>query len=473
MPPRPGGSEAAFGGKGCRRGFCAQSWVSIIPVVMGKPADRDKLVLVVDDQPSILSTLSAILTDEGYRTVVTESGEDAVRLYEEARPDVVFLDIWLADMDGLETLQALRERDPLAAVIMISGHGTAATAVQALKMGACDFIEKPLSYGQVVTAVEGALVRKAAGGGAPLPPLAEDRAAPPDLAPAPPLRLLRTGTLPQRTLRASTVLYGLGLHSGARTGMALQPLPPDSGLHVVTLPTRTHVPVHVDSVGDTDYATTLAVDGQLIRTVEHLLSALHARGITNLLIKVHGEIPVLDGSALEFCQALEQVGVVDQDAPRRELVIDRRYEVRGGGGKLLAIEPWDGFAVSYLLRYPPPVGEQRGEFILTSFEAYEREIAPARTFGFMKDLAMMSELGLGSGGRLDNCILVGEEGVVNTTLRFPDELVRHKILDIIGDLYLLGYPLRGRVTARLTGHRDNIALLREIQAANRVDVATV
>jgi UDP-3-O-acyl N-acetylglucosamine deacetylase len=423
-----------------------------------------KLVLVVDDQPAILATLSAILADEGYRTVVTESGGDAVRLYEETRPDVVFLDIWLADMDGLETLQALRQRDPGAAVIMISGHGTAATAVQALKMGACDFIEKPLSYGQVVTAVAGALARKESGA-APLPLLAEDPA-PLDLAPAPPLRLLRTVEEPQRTLKASTVLYGLGLHSGTRTGMSLQPLPPDSGLHVVTLPTRTHVPVHVDSVGDTDYATTLAVDGQAIKTVEHLLSALHARGVTNLLIKVHGEIPVLDGSALEFCQALEQVGVVDQEAPRRELMIDRRYEVSSGPGKLLAIEPYDGFSVSYLLRYPPPIGEQQGEFTLTSFADYEREIAPARTFGFMKDLKMMSELGLGTGGRLDNCILVGEEGVVNTELRFPDEFVRHKILDIIGDLYLLGYPVKGRVTARLTGHRDNIALLRAIQAGN-------
>jgi UDP-3-O-acyl N-acetylglucosamine deacetylase len=430
-----------------------------------------KLVLVVDDQPSILTTLSAILADEGYRTVVTESGEAALRLYEETRPDVVFLDIWLADMDGLETLQALRQRDPAAAVIMISGHGTAATAVQALKMGACDFIEKPLSYGQVVTAVAGALAHRESGAAGGPPALVEDRAAPPDLAPPPPLRLLRTSAVPQRTLKASTVLYGLGLHSGARTGMALQPLPPDSGLHIVTLPTRTHVPVHVDRVGDTDYATTLAVDGHAIRTVEHLLSALHARGVSNLLIKVHGEIPVLDGSALEFCQVLEQVGVVDQNRPRQELVIDRRYEVSNGGEKLLAIEPWDGFAVSYLLRYPAPVGEQRYDFTLSSYERYERDIAPARTFGFLKDLQMMSELGLGTGGRLDNCILVGEEGIVNTTLRFPDELVRHKILDIIGDFYLLGYPIRGRVTARLTGHRDNIALLRAIQAANRVEVA--
>jgi UDP-3-O-acyl N-acetylglucosamine deacetylase len=429
-----------------------------------------KLVLVVDDQPAILATLSAILADEGYRTLTAASGEEALRLYGEVRPDVVFLDIWLADMDGLETLQALRHRDPGATVIMISGHGSASTAVQALKLGACDFIEKPLSYGQVMAAVSTALASEA-GSSARAPALAEDRPPPPDLAPPAPLPLLVTSSTPQRTLRASTVLYGLGLHSGTRTGMALQPLPPDTGIHIVTLPARKHVPVHVDCVADTDYATTLAVEGQSIRTVEHLLSALHARGVTNLLIKVHGEIPVLDGSALEFCTALEQVGVVDQEVPRRELVIDRRYEV-GSGDKRLAIEPWDGFAVSYRLRYPPPVGEQLHQFELTSYETYRAEIAPARTFGFLKDLKMMSELGLGTGGRLDNCILVGEEGVVNTELRFPDELARHKILDIIGDLYLLGYPMRGKVTAQLTGHRDNIALLRAIQAGSAVAAPT-
>jgi UDP-3-O-acyl N-acetylglucosamine deacetylase len=220
----------------------------------------------------------------------------------------------------------------------------------------------------------------------------------------------------------------------------------------------------VSSVADTDYATSLVRDGEAIRTVEHLLSVLHATGITNLLIKVHGEIPVLDGSALEFCKHIEEVGVVDQDEPRRELVIDRRYEV-GDGKKTLVIEPADHFSISYLLRYPPPVGEQFFQYDHTGFEAYKTQIAPARTFGFMRDIAMMNELGLGSGGRLDNFILVGEDNVINTELRFPDEFARHKILDIIGDLYLLGYPVRGRVTARLTGHRDNIELQRMILGA--------
>ncbi len=120
--------------------------------------------------------------------------------------------------------------------------------------------------------------------------------------------------------------------------------------------------------------------------------------------------------------------------------------------------------MSYQLRYPAPIGEQFYDFTLSSFAAYKEQIAPARTFGFMRDLPMINELGLGSGGRLDNFILVGEDNVVNTELRFPDEFVRHKILDVIGDLYLLGYPVRGKITAHLSGHRDNIALQRAILA---------
>jgi UDP-3-O-acyl N-acetylglucosamine deacetylase len=429
-----------------------------------------ELILIVDDEPGILSTLGGILSDEGYSTLTTTSGESALTLYEERRPAVVFLDIWLADRDGLETLQALREADPTAAVVMMSGHGTTSTAVKAIKMGAYDYLEKPLSYKRAVDAAAGALEYKRTlqAGAAQIAPErrrgrgeAERR-----LTAAPDLPLLAGTGRNQRTLRHSTVVYGLGLHSGQRTGMVLQPLPENSGIHFVTLPTGVEIPAHVRAVAETDYATTLAGEGagegEIIRTVEHLLSALHAYGVGNLLIKVHGEIPVLDGSALEFCKVLEEVGVAEQDEPQREVVIDRRYEVNGSGEKVLAIEPADEFSVSYLLRYPPPVGEQSYEFTLVSSEDYKREIAPARTFGFMKDLKMLNELGLGSGGRLDNFILVGEDGVINTELRFPDEFVRHKILDIIGDLYLLGYPIRGKVTARLTGHRDNIALLRRI-----------
>ncbi len=425
-------------------------------------------VLIIDDEPGILVAVADVLTDEGFTTLAATSANEGLDLYKQKRPDVVFLDIWLPDRDGLEVLQALREFDPRAAVIMISGHGTVSTAVKAIRMGAFDYLEKPLSYNQVVQAVDEALNRTRSGTLDLVPPV-EVRKRPDiesEITPPPSLPIVKTGRKRQKTIKRSTVIYGLGLHSGTRTAMVIQPLPPHSGIHFLTLPAEKVIAANVAMVDDTDYATTLAWEGEKIRTVEHLLSAIHARGITNLFIKVHGEIPVLDGSALEFCEVIEEAGVGSQRVARKELVIDRPYEVRGPGDKSLILEPWDGFCVSYFLRYPPPIGEQHYEFELSSFQAYKEEIAPARTFGFMKDLKMMNELGLGSGGRLDNFILVGEDNVINTELRFPDEFARHKILDIVGDLYLLGYPIRGKVTARLTGHRDNIAMLKNIQQEN-------
>jgi UDP-3-O-acyl N-acetylglucosamine deacetylase len=381
----------------------------------------------------------------------------------------VLLDVWLPDRDGLEVLQSLRELDPAAAIVMMSGHGTTGTAVKAIKMGAVDYIEKPLSYNQVVDSVETALeFRKSVERDSTLLSNLERTAdrieTSHDFFP-PEAPLLREGRLPQRTLAESIVVYGLGLHSGQRTGMAIQPLPPNSGIHFLTLPDNIHIPAFVEAVAETSYATTLSRDGAEIKTVEHFLSAAHAYGVTNLLIKVHGEIPVLDGSAIEFCRTLSEVGVVDQEEPRREIVIDRRYEVADGDMRL-TIEPDESFRVSYLLRYPAPIGEQQYDFGPLRVDEYRREIASARTFGFLKDVNMMAELGLGSGGRLDNCILVGEDNVINTDLRFPDEFVRHKILDVIGDLYLLGYPVKGKVTASLTGHRHNIDLLRAILDGN-------
>jgi len=426
----------------------------------------NELILVVDDEPGILTELANILKDEGYRTVTTASGGEALEMYVKLRPDVVFLDIWLPDRDGLEALAIMRQLDPQAAVVMMSGHGTARTAVKAVKSGAIEYLEKPFSYQTVMEALGEALAARRA------TPRVSSSTALLDLERAlteqavtfgPPAILpitTMTGT-PQRTIGASTVIYGLGLHSGGQTGMVIQPLPPDSGIHFMTVPGRALIPAHISAVGDTEYATTLVGGGEEIRTVEHFLAACHAHGITNLLIKVHGEIPVLDGSAVEFSRKLAEIGVIDQDAPRREVVIDRRWEI-ATDRKRLVIEPCDHLTVSYRLRYPAPIGEQFYEFSMSQQESFDSEIAPARTFGFLRDVKMLNEMGLGSGGRLDNFILVGDDHVINTELRFPDEFVRHKVLDIIGDLYLLGYPVRGRVTAEFTGHRDNVAIQRAI-----------
>jgi UDP-3-O-acyl N-acetylglucosamine deacetylase len=191
---------------------------------------------------------------------------------------------------------------------------------------------------------------------------------------------------------------------------------------------------------------------------------MHSYGITNLLVKVQGELPIMDGSALEFCQAIEEAGVEEQSEECSEIVIDRAYEARAKNGEFIRIEPSANLSVRYLLRYPEPVGMQEHEYVFAGPEFFKAEIAPARTFGFLRDIEKLQTMGLAGGGKLNNCIIIGDDKIINTDLRYPDEFARHKILDILGDLYLLGRPIRGAVTASMTGHSDNIALLRQIRS---------
>jgi UDP-3-O-acyl N-acetylglucosamine deacetylase len=235
-----------------------------------------------------------------------------------------------------------------------------------------------------------------------------------------------------------------------------------SGIVFGSISNAATIPARIEYVDSTGYATTLYHNGIVAKTVEHLLAALHGYRITNLLVKMQAEIPILDGSAAEFCSLIESAGIEEQGGYVDEIVIDRRYEIgeRDDGGEYLCIEPADVFGVRYTLDYPQPVGRQEYVFQFIDTERFKTEIAPARTFGFLREIETLEKMGLASGGRLNNCILIGENGVVNTPLRFPDEFARHKILDIFGDFYLLGRPLRGFVTARMTGHSDNVALLK-------------
>jgi UDP-3-O-[3-hydroxymyristoyl] N-acetylglucosamine deacetylase len=220
-------------------------------------------------------------------------------------------------------------------------------------------------------------------------------------------------------------------------------------------------------VTDTGYNTTLTSGGRSVRTVEHLLSALHAFGITNLLVKTDDEVPALDGSALEFCKQIAEFGLTEQDATVEAIKLKSKIAIgeEGEGLEFIKAEPAERLIVDYTLDYPKPIGVQRLHFELTSPEAYMREIAPARTFGSVREFSKLNQIGLGSGARLDNAILVDDEKVINTTLRFADEFARHKVLDLMGDLYLLGRPLHAHVTASKTGHSDNLALVKAIHAS--------
>ncbi|MBW2040173.1 MAG: UDP-3-O-[3-hydroxymyristoyl] N-acetylglucosamine deacetylase [Deltaproteobacteria bacterium] len=437
-------------------------------------------ILVVDDEEVILRSIVGILQDEGYETTIARDGREALQIYQAEAPDALLLDIWMPDMDGIEVLKRLQEIDADSAVVIISGHGTISTAIKAVKLGAFDFIEKPLSMDILLITLEKALEhRQLRVESKRLQRLLRDNEkrlqeitslTPPAAEltkslPTSPETFLEPGLQPQRTLKQSMVLYGTGLHSGLKTGMILLPLSPGSGILFCNLSEDLAVPGHLDYVRSTELATSVAKGRTIIRTVEHFMAVLHAYRINNLLIKINGEIPIMDGSALDFCRIIEEAGIEEQMVGYEELVIDRRYQVgeESPQGKYIYIEPADTFGVRYHLSYPPPIGEQEYTFVLDGSETFKREIAPARTFGFLKDAEKLSKMGLAGGGHLHNVILLDDKGVVNTKLRFPDEFVRHKILDLIGDFYLLNRPLKGMVTAHMTGHSENIAMLREIR----------
>ena len=414
-------------------------------------------VLVVDDEERIRSSLRGILSDEGFRVIDTGDAPGVMAIIAREHPEVVLLDVWMPELDGIELLRRIKAERPHTRVIMISGHANIQNAVAATRLGAEDFLEKPFSVAGLLASIE--RVRSGETGGSRGPdPL--DVGAGPTQAIA-----TSVGARRQRTVKESLVIAGQGLHSGLKTGVILHPARANTGIVFSSLADQSAIPARLEYVTETGYNTTLSGNGHSIRTVEHLMSALHGFGITNLLVKTDDEVPALDGSAVEYCKQLREAGVREQAASVEPIAVTKTIQV-GAGDEFIRIEPADHLIIDYTLDYPAPIGVQRVHFELTSPDAYIDQIAPARTFGFVREFHKLAQMGLASGGRLDNLILVDDEKVVNTTLRFPDEFARHKVLDLIGDLYLLGRPLIGHVTASKTGHSDNLALLRKIDAGN-------
>jgi len=425
-------------------------------------------ILIVDDEANIRKSLEGILSDEGYSYALASDGADALSKLRSLHPSLVLLDIWMPGMDGIETLRHIKELQPRTPVIMMSGHATISTAIKATKVGASDFVEKPLELELVLGAIRRALGTQDADRSS----AAGDVASPIDIQSpegVPELhsvvfknQSLRGARMPQRTLARSAVMYGQGLHSGKKSGLIFEPLGPNSGIHFVGVSDNRAIPAHLDFVGSTGYATTIHLGSTQVATIEHVMSALNAYGIGTLLIKCNGEVPVLDGSSVEFCTLFEEVGFENQIGDWHTVVV--REPVRVDAGKAsIRLEPCDSFEIDYTLEYPAPVGKQRFVFRLDDPATYRKEIAPARTFGFVRDIGLLQRQGLALGGRFDNFVLFGDEGPINDALRFPDEPVRHKILDAIGDLYLLGRRLQAKVVAHMTGHSHNIAVLNKVR----------
>ena len=423
-----------------------------------------KTILVVDDEDKVRESVKEVLTDEGYRVVDTADATRVLEMIEAEQPGLVLLDIWMPKIDGIGLLKEIKSKKPATNVVMISGHGNIHTAVTATKFGAFDFIEKPVSLDGLLHTVQRALGELPATQSTDKLDQGSGNENTADSASIITRIAKSAEPINQKTLRKSVVSSGQGLHSGIKTGLILHPLPPNSGILFAGISGDVSVSAHLDYVGSTGFATSLSHRGFTVATVEHFLAVLHSYGITNLLVKVQGEVPILDGSALEFCGLIEEAGLQEQDEEWSRIVIDRPYRTGDDRGEWIGIEPAETFSVHYVLKYPKPVGAQEYTFTYHGPSSFKQEIAPARTFGFLRDMEKMQKLGLINGGKLSNCILIDDEKIVNTELRFPDELARHKILDIIGDFYLLGKPIRGKITAHMTGHSDNVALLRAIRA---------
>jgi UDP-3-O-[3-hydroxymyristoyl] N-acetylglucosamine deacetylase len=257
----------------------------------------------------------------------------------------------------------------------------------------------------------------------------------------------------QRTLRRQISCVGIGLHSGNKVNLTLKPASADFGIRFRRTDHGGHeIAATVQHLGGIQLATGLARNEVSVETVEHLLAALTSTGIDNVLVELNSpEVPIMDGSAAPFIYLIHEAGVKRLAVPRKYLKIVRPIAI-SRGDKRIALYPSDHFKVTYSISYDHPLLRHQSRTIRITEHSFVEEIAPARTFTFLKDVEMMRQNGLALGGSLDNAIVLGETGILNNALRFDDEFVRHKILDAIGDLALVGYPVIGHLVAHRAGH---------------------
>jgi UDP-3-O-[3-hydroxymyristoyl] N-acetylglucosamine deacetylase len=267
----------------------------------------------------------------------------------------------------------------------------------------------------------------------------------------------------QRTLKQKVSFEGIGLHTGRYSKVHLKPAPRDTGIIFIRTDKELAIKASIGSVTDTAFSTTLGYNGIKIRTVEHILAVLAGLGIDNLTIEVNGpEIPILDGSSMELTSLILKGGIAKQSKKRPYIRITNPVVLTDGHAEIAAF-PHNGIHITYRIHFNHYLlGEQNLSLELTE-ESFAMEIAPARTFGFLKDVEYLKANGFARGGSFDNAIILGESGILNSSgLRFKDEFVRHKILDLIGDLSLSGFPIYGHIIANKSGHTTNMKFLKKL-----------
>jgi len=270
----------------------------------------------------------------------------------------------------------------------------------------------------------------------------------------------------QRTIKQEVSFEGVGLHTGNHVNVKLKPAPRDTGIIFLRVDKNVMIRAHVGAVADTAFATSLGFNGTRIKTVEHILAATAGLGIDNLLIELDGsEIPILDGSSTGLIDIILKAGIAKQGKKRPFIRIIKPVILEDGHSEVAAF-PYEGRKLTYRIHFNHHLlGEQMLSIELNE-ENFVKEVAPARTFGFLKDVEYLRANGLAKGGSLDNAVVIGENGVLNKSgLRFKDEFVRHKMLDFIGDISLIGFPVYGHIIANRAGHSTNIKFIKKLLAS--------
>lgn len=270
----------------------------------------------------------------------------------------------------------------------------------------------------------------------------------------------------QRTIRREVVFQGIGLHTGRYATVRLKPAPRDTGIVFCRIDRGAIIRANITSVTDTAYATTIGFGGVKIRTVEHLLATVSGLGINNLFVEVQGpEIPILDGSSTNLVDMVLDAGISKQGKEMPIMRITQPVEYEDAHARIIGV-PFEGRRITYYIHFNHHLlGEQELTIELDE-KTFVKDIAPARTFGFLRDVETLRANGLARGGSLDNAVIIGDDGILNSSgLRYGDEFVRHKILDAVGDLALLGFPIEGHITLEKAGHTANIRFLRKLLAS--------
>jgi UDP-3-O-[3-hydroxymyristoyl] N-acetylglucosamine deacetylase len=271
----------------------------------------------------------------------------------------------------------------------------------------------------------------------------------------------------QRTLKEEASCVGIGLHSGRKVNLALKPAGADTGIVFRRVDLGgVEIPASARFLSHINHATCLARDGVRIETIEHLLASLRALGVDNVVVELDGpEVPIMDGSASPFIYLIHEAGIKTLTTSRSYIKLSRPISV-ADGGRFVAAYPCDQMRLSYTINFDHPLLKHQEYSIEVDEDSFVEDIAPARTFGFLRDVELMRQAGLALGGSLDNAIVLGETGVLNNPLRFPDEFVRHKILDLLGDLVLLGRPLLAHVVAVRAGHALHTELVKAVLSSS-------